>query len=505
MISDQPSAPPLSRGDRLVGWLGVVLALASCLPVIVARYPQMSDYPAHLARYTVMLDAGRSADLARFYAFQWAWTGNLGVDILIRPFAALWGVEGGGRVITGLIPPLTGLGILAVDRVLRGRVTLASFLAMPFVWSPMMLIGLLNFTLGQGLALWAFALWVWLEGRIGVFWRGVLFVPVGLVVWLCHLSAWGVLGVLLFGYALSTGRRWWMAFVAPWPLLAPLGVMLAFPGTTSSFSYGAYWWIYKQAIWLRAMRDTFYPLDHWGLIAVGGVLVLALVFRRIDGRLGWATAMLMVMTYAVPRHISGGDYADYRLITSGLLVGCLAVNWPRAPRWVLAAPALFYAARLLVTAQDWHDDSARMAGYLQALDHVPQGARVASAVLVARGQWPLNHFEHIGAYAVLRRHALVNANFAVPHVHMLQLRENSGGFVDPSQRLLLSPSQKVDLANFGPAMRADWLWYVGDREPDTMPPGAVIVWRGKGSVLARLAPPKPAEHAAPLANRRKGD
>lgn len=502
MTSVQQPATPLSRGDRLVGWVAVVLALASCLPVLVAHYPQMSDYPAHLARYAVMLDAGRSADLARFYTFQWAWTGNLGVDILIRPFAALFGVEGGGRVITGLIPPMTGLGIIAVDRVLRGRVTVASLLAMPFVWSPMMLIGLLNFTLGQGLALWAFALWVWLDGRLGWLARGLLFVPVGLVVWLCHLSAWGVLGVLIFGYELSAGRRWWLAFLAPWPLLAPLGVMLAFPGTTSAYSYGAYWWLYKQAIWGRAMRDTLYPLDYWGLFAVGVVLGAAVVFRRIDGRLGWAALILLLMTLAVPRHISGGDYADYRLIISGLLVACLAVNWPGAPRWVLVAPALFYVVRLAVTAQDWHDDSARMARYLQVLDHVPQGARVASAVLVTRGQWQLNHFEHIGAYAVLRRHALVNANFAVPHVHMLQLRENGAGFVDPSQRLLLSATQKIDLAHYAPAAHADWLWYVGDRQPDTMPASAVVVWRGQDSLLARLAPP---ENAATLAKRSKGD
>ena len=145
--------------------MAIGLALASCLPVLVARYPQMSDYPAHLARYAVMLDAGRSADLARYYGFSWAWTGNLGVDLLIRPFAALFGLEGGGRVITGLIPPLTGLALIAVDYTLHRRVTVASFLAMAFVWSPMMLIGLLNFALGQALALWGFALWVWLDQR----------------------------------------------------------------------------------------------------------------------------------------------------------------------------------------------------------------------------------------------------------------------------------------------------------------------------------------------------
>ena len=45
-------------------------------------------------------DQGRSTDLARWYLFQWKWSGNLGVDLLIGPFAALFGgVEAGGRVI----------------------------------------------------------------------------------------------------------------------------------------------------------------------------------------------------------------------------------------------------------------------------------------------------------------------------------------------------------------------------------------------------------------------
>lgn len=499
-------SPAARAGDRRLYGFALLLALASCLPVLVARYPQMSDYPAHLARYAVMLDGGRSADLARYYTFRWAWTGNLGVDILIRPFAAIFGLEMGGRIIAGIIPPLTGLGLIAVDRQLHGRVTIAGLLAMLFVWSPMMLIGLLNYALGQALALWAFALWVWLDKK-GAVWplRWALFGPIALVVWLSHLSAWGVLGVLLFGYeigvAKARGRSRWWAFIAPWPLLAPLVVMVLVPGTAGTYSYGPYWWVYKQAIWLKALRDTVYALDYLSLVVVALGFLVAAVLRRLDARLGWAALILLLMTIAVPRHISGGDYADYRLVTTGLMICCLAIRWPEAPGWAITPVVMLYLARLMITTQDWHDDSVRMEKMMAALDHLPQGARVASAVLVTREQWPLNHFEHIGAYAVLRRHALVNANFAVPHVHMLQLKEAMPGFADPSQRLLLHRTQPVDLAGFAPAQQADWLWYVGEREPDTLPSGAVVVWRGQDSLLARLAP----RSAPPLAKSGKGD
>lgn len=483
------------------GWLAMGLALASCLPVLAARYPQMSDYPAHLARYAVMLDGGHNADLARYYGFRWAWTGNVGVDLLIRPFAALFGLEGGGRVIAGLIPPLTGFGLIAVDVALRRRITVASVLAMPFIWSPMMLIGLLNFALGQGLALWVFALWVALgRERAPLGWHNLLFVPLGLMVWLCHLSAWGVLCILVFFYEVvvrGAEQRRWVTLLTPWPLAAPLVVMALNPGTAGTFAYGAHMWNYKTAIWLKAMRDTAFEVDLGGLMMVGLGLLLALVLRRLDWRLGWAGLVLLVLSIAVPRHISGGDYADYRLITSGLMVCCLAVDWA-APAWFWLAAAGHVALRLALTTQDWAEGSAQTAVMLGALDHVPQGARIASAVVVDRSAWPLNHFEHIGAYAVWRRHALVNANFAVPHVHMLQVKEGGPGFVDPSHRLLVNSGQKIDMAAFAPARHADYLWYVGARAPDTMPAGAVVVWRGGQSFLARL-PGRAGETPVPLA------
>lgn len=472
---------------RALLWVAVFLALLSALPVLVARYPQMSDYPAHLARYAVMLDAGRTPALARYYGFQWEWTGNVGADLLIRPLAAIFGLEGGGRVMAGLIPPLTGLGLIAVDYALRRRVTMGALLAMAFIWSPMMLAGLLNFALGQALALPAFALWVVLARRG---FRAALFVPIGIAVWLCHLSAWAMLGVMVFGYewqGLRRSREWWRAFLRPWPLLVPVVLMALLPGgTQGSFSYGEGVLLYKAAIWIKAMRDTAFPLDFLGLVAVLAVIGFAIRLGRVDERLGWAALVLLLLSLVVPRHISGGDYADYRLVTSGLMLACLAIDGRGASAWMVALAPALYLTRLAVTTLSWQADSAQTAKMLQALDHIPDGARVASAVLVPSDAWGLNHFEHIGAYAVLRRHALTNANFAVPHVHMLVLKQGGPGFADPSQRIDQPSGQPVALAGFAPARQAEFLWYVGAQAPASLPKGAQVLWRGDQSLLARL-------------------
>jgi len=495
-------------------WVALALAVLSALPVLVARYPQMIDFPAHMARYAVMLDHGQNPWLARYYSFAWKWTGNLGVDILIRPFAAVFGLELGGRIIVALVPPLTGIGIVWIEWALRRRIGIGTFLGLSFIWSPMLLLGLVNYSLGQALALIAFAILVEMgpggAWQRGMDWRWAMLLVAGLVVWVSHISAWAVLIVLVggadFSRRLGEGwRRWWRAAVAPIPLFAPVIVMVLVPGTSSEMSYGPFWWIYKKSTWERAMRDSNWMLDHVSIWSMGAVIGLAILLTGVsfllkrwrggwwfldgrswfDGRLGWPGLILIALSWVVPRHISGGDLADYRLITTGVMVCAMAVDW-RAPWWVLSAPVGLYAVRLATTTLSWQQDSAETAEILRALDIIPDGAKVASVVLTPREFWWFNSQEHVGGYAVWRRHALVNMNFALPHIHMLHVKEGGPGFADPSHRLLQSIRQPIRLDCIRPAYHADWLWYVGAKAPETLPDGGRIVWQGKGVWLAKL-------------------
>ncbi len=476
------SGPPEPREGL---WLGVALALLACLPFIVAAYPQMTDYASHLARWHVMLDAGRSAWLARHYGFEWRWSGNLGADLLIWPAAKLFGLELGGRIIGAMVPVLTGLGLVSVEWVLRRRVGVGTFLAFATIWSPALCMGLLNFGLALALALLAFAGWVRLEKWR---WRWALFVPVGFAVWLAHVSGWGVLGVLVLCYELQR-RRSLAGLFAPWPLAFPLLAQLGGGASAGVLPWGKDVVNYKIGIWLQALRDQLFMLDLDTL----GILVVAVLFaalrRRLDPRLAWAALVLFVLTLAMPRHLGGGDYADYRLIAVALMVGCMAIDW-QAPRWLLwLAPALFLV-RLGVTTEAWQSNSRDMARILTTLDHVPQGARVASAVESEVGMWPLNPFEHVASYATVRRDALVNTHFAVAGVHMLRLRDASAQFVDPSHRVFVKPGEPLDLSGFDPAAEADYLWYVGKRRPERLPAGAEVIHSGPGTLLARLAKPE---------------
>lgn len=458
---------------------GLVLAVLSCLPVLVAAYPQMVDYPAHLARYHVMLDQAASPWLQRYYGFEWRWSGNLGADLMIRPLAALFPLETAGRILVALIPLLTGLGIVAVEWALRRRIGLGAVLAMAFVWSPSLLLGFLNFSLSLAAALFAFAGWVALEGKR---WRAPLYLAVGVGVWLCHVSGWGILGIMVFGYEWHR-RRDWTAVLAPWPLLVPLLILLAGGGAGELPNYGPNPEVYKRAIWKQAMRGSLEWLDLASAALVCLILAGSLVRGRIDGRLGWAAALMFAASLVLPRHIFGGDHVDARMISAGLLVGCLALAW-RAPRWLLLlAPALFLA-RLGYTTMDWQRDSRETAKLVAALDQVPEGARIASLVVTERTVWGYNAQEHICGYAVVRKDALANCNFALPGVHMLTISQGGALFRDPYHRMLHWPGTPVDLSGFEPARHADWLWYHGQTMPRRLPAGFETVVQGPRWLLA---------------------
>ncbi len=473
-------------GNRETVLLGLALAVLSCLPVLVAAYPQMSDYPSHLARYHIMLDGGRSPWLARYYEFDWRWTGNLGVDLLIIPMAKLFGLEPAGRLITAIIPPLLGLSMMSVEWTLRRRIGVGSLLAFVTIWSPALLMGLLNFSLALALALFAFSAWIKLEKWR---WRWLLFMPLGLIIWLCHLAGWGVLGLLVFGYEWQR-KRGFSAFLAPLPLTLPVIPVLLGGGAAGALDYGKNVGIYKLTVWFMAMRDQSMSLDIDTLVLLLGAFIAAVWFKVIDKRLAWTGLAFLLLSLALPRHLGGGDYTDYRLIAVGLMTGCLAIQWaaPRIVFWMV--PSLFLL-RLFVTTASWQAASNETEAMLKALDHIPAGARIASVVAEEQESWGNNLFLHQASYATVRRDALVNTHFAVPGVHMLRLRKGVPQHLDPSQRIFYRQGKKVNLARFAPLRDAEYLWYFGDHMPDGMPQGAVIIFQSPGSFLARLAKVQP--------------
>jgi len=126
-------------------------------------------------RYRIELDLAHSPSLQRFYGYEWAPIGNLGVDLLIIPLAKLFGLEPAAKLIVLAIPALTAIGMLWVAREVHGRIPPTALMALPFIYSFPFLFGFLNFSLSVALAFLSFGLWLHLARTGRTTLRGWLF------------------------------------------------------------------------------------------------------------------------------------------------------------------------------------------------------------------------------------------------------------------------------------------------------------------------------------------
>src|SRR5215212_467031 len=220
-------------------WL-IAFVLISAIPLLYPPIPPLVDLFGHMGRYRVELDIGRSPWLSQYYGFHWALIGNLGVDLLVMPLGRLLGLEPAVKLIVLTIPPLTVAGFLWVAREVHGRVSPTALFALPFVYGFPFLFGFVNFALSVALAFLAFGLWLRL-GRLGrTRLRGLVFVPISLVVFFAHTYGWGLLGLMCFSaeaVRLHDGGRPWLragfdAALRAAVMALPLVVMLAWRSET---------------------------------------------------------------------------------------------------------------------------------------------------------------------------------------------------------------------------------------------------------------------------------
>src|SRR5437868_7722706 len=174
-----PSGPRLWWERRL--FVVLLMALAT-IPLVYPPDPPLVDILGHMGRYRVQLDLTSSPALQQFFQFKWAAIGNLGVDLLIEPLGRLLGLEPAVKLIILSIPTLTVAGFLWVAREVHHRLPPTAIFALPFAYSFPFLFGFANFTLAMALAMLAFALWLRLGERGHLRLRGVLFVPISIIV-----------------------------------------------------------------------------------------------------------------------------------------------------------------------------------------------------------------------------------------------------------------------------------------------------------------------------------
>lgn len=492
------------------GWAIALLALLSAVPLLGPDFPPLIDLPGHMGRYRVQLGLAGSADLRRFYDFEWALIGNLGVDLLVVPLAPLLGLEGAVKAVAAAIPALTAAGFLLVAREAHGGVPPTAIFALPLAYGYPFMFGFVNFALSMALALLAFALWLRL-GRTGATrLRAVLFVPISLAVWITHAFGWGTLGVLAFTAELvrrRDGGDGWIAAatragLAMLPLLGPALPMLLWRSGAVEGQTGRWFDFELKVQWIQmALRD------RWAAFDVGAVnALLLLLILGVRGPLRFApslrlpAAVLVAVFLLLPWVVIGSAYADMRLAPYMLAVAVLALGMrpggSRRAAHVVAGLALaFFAARTAGTAVSLWTAGRDHARLLAALDRLPRGAALLSFVGTRCDQpWALPRNHHLPALAIVRRDAFSNDQWAMAGAQLLRVRFPEAGRFgsDPSQIVTAEPCNPEWLSldqslRQLPRGAFDYVWLIDPPRHDArLLAGLRPVWRRGSSTLLRI-------------------
>lgn len=471
---------------------GIVLAMA--VPLLLPTIPPLVDLPGHMGRYEVQLSIDSSAALRAFYSFQWQLIGNLGVDLLVIPLAPLLGLELAVKLIVITIPVMTAAGLLLIAREVHGRIPPTAYFALPLAYGHPFHFGFVNFSLSMALALLAFALWLRLGRLERLRLRAMLFVPLGLVLWVCHTFGWAFLGVLAFSAETVRAhdrRGGWFrplidAGIQCLSLFPPLLLMIAWRVDGASGVTGD-WFNWKaKGSWIKTiLRDRWSTFDLACVYALIGVIAVATISRMLtfSRHLIATVAMLSLAYVLLPRIVFGSAYADMRLAPFILALALLAIRpMPGVTGRQLAPLAVvalaFFAMRIGATTESFRLYHDRHSAALVALDHVPREARLVSFVL--RGcalPWYTNRLEHISAMAIVRNHAFSNDQWELPGAQLLSVKKRDAPMVyaDDSQLVSLRKCPSEPWLPIGERLQSlprsayDYVWLMD------VPPGAVAI------------------------------
>ena len=494
----------------------VAIAFASIIPLIWPTTPPLVDLPGHMGRYRVELEIFSDPWFRQWYVFRWHLIGNLGIDLLIVPFARVFGLEMGVKLIVMAIPLLTVTGLLWVAREVHGRIPATALFAIPLVYNYPFHFGFVNFALAMALALNGFALWLRLAriGRLGI--RAALFIPISCLTWVCHTFGWGVLGVLAFSAELirqhdlghSYLKAWFRAIPQCLPLCVPMIFMIIWRGGQHVGGVTTDWfnWELKWRWALNILRDRWKAFDLVSLVIIEALLIKGVRDKTIaySRNLTLSAAFLFGTYLVLPRIVFGSNYADMRLAPFVLMILVISLR-ERTGHTIKAAGVIamiglvFALVRLAATTVSFAMYDRTYKSELTALDKIPNGARVLG--LVGRrcsDDWAMSRLEHLPAMVMIRKRGFSNDQWQMPGAQLMTVTNpQAGAFAhDPTEIVTEFPCARqswntIDqtLASF-PRTGFDYVWLIN---PPKYSPNTVgdlqPVWRRETSALYKIPAP----------------
>ena len=364
--------------------LFILLALFTVAPLLVISVPVLIDYPDHLARMWLQMELPHRDAADAHYVLDWKLIPNMAMELVVPALGRLTGLETAGRIFVAMAMLMPPLACLLLHRALHGRANLWPLASLLFTYNAVLYWGFLNYLFGLGVALLAFWLWV-ISVRIPAVWRAVLFAPVAALLFILHLFAFGVYGLLVLGFEVARRETPFRhALLARETVIALMQFVPAGAMWLITLRNGGPLLIDFGDIWLKV--NALQAPMAFG--AVPGALTMALIVPTIVAmRIGtlrvhpWMKFPLLLLgaaALAMPSWVMGSWGADMRVpvaLPFVLIAGTqVATTRRRAAIFLAACATIFLVLRVSALARNWHAIEQDFAEFRTMATILPRGA-----------------------------------------------------------------------------------------------------------------------------------
>jgi hypothetical protein len=374
--------------DRSVAFVVfALLAAASLLPVLLTPIPAMVDYPNHLARMYILSQNG-TLDANPYYEMAWALYPNLAMDLLVPQMARLISVENATRLFLLLSQFLIIGGALVLERVVKGRVQLAGFAALMFLYCLPFSWGFVNFEFGLGVALWGIAAYLMVAEHAWPV-RFVVNAVFVTALFAAHFFSLGIYGASLGFYELwrayDRKASYHDAALRLVLLAIPVGALFSVMQLTAGSlgSEGTTWHFEFKPLWLFRIMNG-YNLTVSAASALTLMVLLYFAAKRgvlkLEPGGNWLAIGFLLLYVAIPSKLLGTSFVDLRLIPAAALIiqAFCSLSLPNR-RWTIAALTAVTGitlANLAIVFVVWLSYRADYAAIIESFHKIDRGSLV---------------------------------------------------------------------------------------------------------------------------------
>lgn len=412
-------------------WFSVLILLMA--PIVAAPYLPMLDAPSHQARLAVLRNLLVTGTGSDFYRLDTLFLPNMAFDFtgLLLTFWVDPAMV--GRLFFAAMLLLTVGGVVVLNRVATGRWSPLPLAAALLSYNLLTILGFFSFGMGVALVFWALAARLSLMGRPFAI-RLVVGSLFGIVLLICHVSAFGIYAVILagigiemllppaMGISLAIGhvqrtlpRAAMMALE-----LVPACVLftLMSTGGEGKAHYDMPYWHNKIFNAIKTVTSGSLAGDLAFLVGTTafGLLLVGCGRTRLNRPLLPGLMLLCAVYLLMPAHLSGGSYVDSRLPVVIALLAVAACRfdphrsglgraWPGRILIAVVCAALVLKQGALTVL--WYEEGKILTRVADTLNSLPPGAVILQvecqpeatdirAVYQSR-QPPLTHGAALGA------------------------------------------------------------------------------------------------------------